>query len=276
MKFGKISLRLDYEKAGVTKKDDYTPHMDAYILDEPANPFRRRAVLICPGGGYEFTSEREAEPIAMKFLAEGIQAFILWYSVRPAVYPMALMEAAKAVALIREHAKAWNVDADKIVVMGFSAGGHLAGDLACTWNKPFLSKITGLAPDEMRPNGSLLCYPVITSGKHAHRGSFDALLDGLPDEMLDETSLELQVTGDVPPTFIWTTWNDETVPVENTLLYIAALRKAGVSCEAHIFRSGVHGLSRADRETAGSPVRLMVAPEVAVWMDLAVTWIRNL
>ena len=276
MKFGRINLNVDYRRAGAGKTDDYKPYMDAYMLDDPCTPRLRPAVIICPGGGYEFTSEREGEPVAMQLLAKGIQSFILWYSVRPAVFPMALLELAVAVETVRKHAKEWNIDPDKIFVMGFSAGGHLAGSLSTMWNKGFLADTLNTSEEMIRPNGSILCYPVITSGEYAHRGSFDALLRGMTDDYLEVTSLEKQVDKETPPTFIWHTWTDGLVPVENTLLYVDALRKHGVNAEVHIFSEGHHGLSLATRETGDEPLRESVLPAIQAWMPLCITWIENL
>lgn len=128
----------------------------------------RPSVLVIPGGGYEMTSDREAEPIAMQFLAAGFNAFVLRYSVKPSVFPVALLEAADAMTMIREHAAEWHVDPDAIAVIGFSAGGHLAANLATSTSDDVLVA-HGYDPDAVRPNGLMLAYPVITSGPLAHR-----------------------------------------------------------------------------------------------------------
>ena len=275
MRFGRINLHIDYTEAGVRKEDGYMPHLDSYLLDDQEIPFKRKAVIICPGGGYTFTSEREGEPIAMQFLAAGIQAFVLWYSVEPAVFPMALMELAESVKVVRDHADEWNIDPDKISVMGFSAGGHLAASMLCFWNSGFLADSLHVTKEEIRPNGGLLCYPVITSGEKAHRGSFDALLRGLSPEHLELTSLEKQVNEGHPPVFLWHTWEDELVPVENSLYYMQALRDRGIPCEAHIFVHGGHGLALATKET-GSDKNDAAAAAAKEWVGLAVNWLNNL
>ncbi len=293
MKYGRIHLNIDYSAAGVDVSDKYIlpadsdvpcpgkvagnhPYLDCYLLDEALNSFKRRAVIICPGGAYHFTSVREAEAVAMKFLAKGIQAFILWYSVEPAVFPMALMELATAVKLVRDRSGEWGIALDKIAVMGFSAGGHLAGSLSVMWNKGFLAESLGVSENEIRPDGSILCYPVITSGEKAHRGSIENLLRGLPDDYLELVSLEKQVDSNTPPTFIWHTWTDEMVPVENSLYYMLALKEHNVSCEAHIYKEGPHGISLANRETARDPVAGSIVPEAQDWIDHAITWLKNL
>ena len=293
MKYGRIHLNIDYSAAGVDVSDKYIlpadsdvpcpgkvagnhPYLDCYLLDEALNSFKRRAVIICPGGAYHFTSVREAEAVAMKFLAKGIQAFILWYSVEPAVFPMALMELATAVKLVRDRSGEWGIALDKIAVMGFSAGGHLAGSLSVMWNKGFLAESLGVSENEIRPDGSILCYPVITSGEKAHHGSIENLLRGLPDDYLELVSLEKQVDSNTPPTFIWHTWTDEMVPVENSLYYMLALKEHNVSCEAHIYKEGPHGISLANRETARDPVAGSIVPEAQDWIDHAITWLKNL
>lgn len=274
MKFGKISLKIDYAKAGIEATADFVPRLDAYLLDDQQTTKKRPAVIICPGGAYMFTSPREGEPIAMRFLNRGAQAFVLWYSVAPAVFPMALLELSKAVQTVREHAEEWNIDPDRIAIMGFSAGGHLAASLSTMWNRNFLASTLDTTDDMIKPNGSILCYPVITSGDKGHKGSFENLLHGMAEEYWELTSLETQVTPDTPPTFIWHTWTDEAVPVENTLYYVDALRKNGVSCECHIFREGHHGLALANAETEDGEGSVL--PNVQPWIDLACNWLMDL
>ena len=174
-----------------------------YCLDnsEEIVPDRvRPSVLVIPGGGYEMTSDREAEPIAMQFLAAGYNVFVLRYSVKPSVFPVALLEAAEAMKRIRDHAAEWHVDADAIAVIGFSAGGHLAANLATSASDDVIAA-HGYDPDRVRPNGLMLSYPVITSGPLAHRGSFDALLGDRKDdkEALDAVSIEKHIDAKTPP-----------------------------------------------------------------------------
>lgn len=126
-----INLKVDYEALGL-ERPEKNPEFTGYILrnyDEYCKDRKRPAVIVCPGGGYMYCSEREATPIAMEYLAGGINAFILRYSCKPAVFPTALVQLATAVKLVREHAKEWNIDSEKIIVVGFSAGGHLAASL---------------------------------------------------------------------------------------------------------------------------------------------------
>lgn len=257
----------------VTYIQEYT---DALAVQE------RPLVVICPGGGYAYTSDREAEPVALQFLAMGYHAAVLRYSCAPSRYPTALQELAKSILLIREHAKQWHVKADKIVVQGCSAGGHLAASYAMFWNQDWLRRYTGIRDRDpehrlLRPNGLLLCYPVITAGEYAHRGSFENLIGGLPQqqELTEQLSLERQVNGDVPPTFIWHTYEDQSVPVENSLLLVSALRRAGISTEFHMYPRGCHGLALATALTQTSDGRC-VQQECAGWIDLAHSWMENI
>ena len=135
----------------------------------------RKAVILCPGGGYEFCSSREAEPVAYQFLAMDCHAFVLNYSVAPAVFPASLRQLAAAVALLREKAGEWGIDPDGIYLCGFSAGGHLAASLGTFWQQEFVWK--GIAPqgEMVQPDGLILSYPVISSGEFGHRGSFEQL-----------------------------------------------------------------------------------------------------
>ena len=226
-----------------------------YILDNSVEmrPNRKRPVIvICPGGGYTMTSDREAEPIAMQYLARGYHAVILRYSVAPARYPLALLQLAKSVAYLREHAEEFHIDTAKIILQGFSAGAHLAASLGVFWKEQFISEVLHTETEIMRPNGMILSYPVISSGKFAHTGSFEALLgaDSSDPEKRKKQSLEFQVTTDTPPTFLWHTVTDDCVPVENSLLFFEALHKYKVPVELHLYPTGVHGLSLANEETS--------------------------
>ena len=155
----------------------------------------RPLILLCPGGGYEWTSDREAEPMAVQFLAMGYHVAVLRYSCAPAVFPTALLELAEAMKLIHAHAAEWGVKEDQIYVEGCSAGGHLAASLGVFWHESWISERAGVTNEILRPAGLILCYPVITSGEYAHRGSFEALLKGQKtEEMLEKVSLEKQVT----------------------------------------------------------------------------------
>ncbi len=167
-----------HEKIEIQLKDsEFKANLFTYFLDNSPeiDPERKRpVVLICPGGGYQMTSDREAEALAVRFMAMGYHAAILRYSVAPARFPEALLQLATAVAMLRENAEKWHIDTEKIVVQGSSAGGHLAASLGVFWNKPFVAEALGMDSEKFRPNGLMLSYPVITSGEKAHKGSLKA------------------------------------------------------------------------------------------------------
>lgn len=248
-----------------------------YIIDYSAELVvnERPLILLCPGGGYEWTSDREAEILALQFLAMGFNAAVLRYSVAPAVFPTALLELCEAMKIVKENAEKWHVLKDKIFVEGCSAGGHLAASLGVFWNKKWLSEKAGVANEVLKPAGMILCYPVITSGEYAHRGSFNALLKGIEtEELLEEVSLEKQVTTDTPPAFIWHTFTDDAVPVENSIFFITELRKNKVNTEFHMYPVGGHGYSTAKLITK-SPHGNEIQVECQNWLNQAEMWVNN-
>lgn len=235
---------------------------------------KRPTIVICPGGGYGFTSDREAEPVALKFLSKGFNVIIVRYSVAPTKYPAALLELASTISYIRSKENQWNVDKDKIIVCGFSAGGHLAGSMGVFWKEEFIKDRLNIENEKVKPNGLILCYPVITGGEFAHRGSFDNLLGKSEDHT--KLSLENLVTEDTPKTFLWHTFNDGTVPVQNSLLFANALSEKRVPFEMHIYPNGVHGLSLCEESTARNREKKHIDEHVASWFNLACEWINRL
>ncbi len=246
------------------------------ISTDPA--WARPAVVVVPGGAYFFTSDREADPVAFQFLAQGYHVFTLRYSIEPDRYPVSLLQLAALIAHIRENAAAYHVRPDAIAVCGFSAGGHLAASSGILWNEPVIAETLGIENRQNRPDAMILSYPVITSGEFAHRGSFDNLLGERKDDpaWLARLSLENRVDGTTPPAFLWHTWADELVPLENSLLLATALRRAGVPFELHVFPDGLHGLSLANEFTRSDDRNDQVIPAVAQWMGLAQVWLRDL
>jgi len=259
---------------------DYNPSLSLYILntsEEISPDYKRQSVVICPGGGYEFTSDREAEPIALRFMAAGFNAFVLRYSVKTNLYPVQLLEVSAAVAYVRSMGEKWHIDADKIVVCGFSAGGHLAGSLGVFWEESFIKEKLGIKAGQNKPNAMILSYPVITSGEFAHVGSFDYLLGKEASKRAREAlSLEKHVSSNTPPTFIWHTMDDATVPVENALLFANALKEKDIPFELHIYNKGVHGLALCDKTTANMERADHISPHVGTWFNLAVEWLRDI
>ena len=249
--------------------------LETYILGDVMDGARNRKtplVLICPGGGYAMTSNREAEPIALQFNSMGYQAAVLRYSCAPAVYPTALCEVAQSVKLIREHAEDWNVDAEKIIVMGFSAGGHLAASYGVFWNESWLTEKMQCDKQLLKPNGLVLCYPVISSKEEiAHQDSIKNLLGESYPEMKAQVSLEDKVGKHTPKTFQWHTFTDPGVPFWNSFRFAEALGKAGVPMEYHLYPQGGHGLSLANEQTANEEGK-GVEKVCQSWVPLLRSW----
>lgn len=249
---------------------------------------KRPMIVICPGGGYEHVSPREGEAIALQFMTTGAHAAVLRYDVsgQGAEFPQHLLELAASVAYVRKHAAEYCIDPDKILVAGFSAGGHLAASLGCFWKEKWLEELMqaeiGATMKDYQPNGEILAYPVITSGEFAHRGSFVKIMGSEAEqgyaglsatELEEKLSLENQVTSDFPQTFMWHTFEDGAVPLENSLFFAEALRKAGVNFEYHVFPHGGHGYALATKETAMKEGKEINA-QCAQWIDLFKSWMK--
>ena len=238
---------------------------------------KRETIIMCPGGGYVMSSDREAEPVALKFVAEGFNVVVLRYSVAPNKFPKALIELAATVDYVRSKSKEWNVDKDKIIVCGFSAGGHLAGSLGVLWDNKILEEALEINKDNIKPNAMILCYPVITSGEFAHKGSFDNLLgENVSEVEREKLSLEKLVSKNTPTTFLWHTFDDGAVPVQNSLFFANSLASNNVPFELHIYPNGVHGLSLCEELTAMNGQSEHINQHAGTWFKLAVEWIKNL
>lgn len=220
----------------------------------------RPLVLVVPGGGYNHVSPREGDPVALQFAAAGYHTAVLHYTVGEGAKdyrPMRQLN--EALHLLRERAKQWHILPEKIAVCGFSAGGHLALSGA-------VLDIPGEAQQE-RPDAVILGYPVVTAGEYAHRGSFVQLSGSEDTAKHQPFTLEDKITAHTPPVFVWHTMEDQTVPVENTLMLVSALHRAGVPCEAHLFEKGVHGTSISTAEVDAADAHR------AHWVQLCVEWL---
>ena len=217
--------------------------LDAPTSNEVGGCRRRPAVLVIPGGGYEFVSDREGIPIALRFLTRGYVPFILTYAVKPGKFPLQLREAAMAMRYIRENAAEYEVNPTMVGAIGFSAGGHLCGTLGMMYDCPEVADIA--TPEMIRPDGLALCYPVTLGWGATHGGTMNNISGG--DQALRQRlSLDHQVRSDMPPVFLWHTRTDSVVPVRNSILLAEKLDEAGVDFALHIYRQGGHGLSTAD------------------------------
>lgn len=253
--------------------------LTAYILDnspEISLSRKNKAVLICPGGGYEFVSERESEPVALAFLAEGFNAFVLNYEVAPAVkHPQPILDVSRAMCLIRENAKRWNIDINNIALCGFSAGAHLAASLGVFWRENYIQESLGIVEGLNKPNALILCYPVISCKSGiSHRDSFYNLLGAnQKEEIYESMSLENHVNMDTPTAFIWHTFDDNSVPVENSLVFAQSMKKYNIPFELHIFPKGVHGLSLCDERTGNNAQ--LINPEAGRWFRMCIEWLKG-
>ena len=266
--------------------------LTTYVADNSAElkAHPRKAIVVCPGGGYHALMDEEGEPIAKAFLSAGLNAFLLRYTLgmKGSKYPenpgasdyAPLIEAALAVKHIREHAEEYHIDPDQIFIIGFSSGGHLAASTGILWKTAAVQKALGASLEEPteigKPNGILLSYPVITSGEFAHKRSFFFLCNTKEptEEELLRFSLEKHVDETSAPLFVWHTFTDKTVPVQNSLLLANAYAEKGVPFEMHVFPDGPHGVSLANEETMAHKPHLIV-PHVQGWMDLAIRWIKD-
>ena len=240
--------------------DLLSARMRVYLHDRIENdkPYPRPAVIILPGGAYEYISPREGEPVALKFLSSGYQAFILEYTTgrenieknEPEV------EVQEAVSYIRAHSKKMDVIEDKIVLLGFSAGGHLALSSQCHEKRNHV-------------NALVLCYPVITTGKFGHSKSTYNLTGG-DGERMKYYSLENHVSSYLPPVFVWHTREDKSVSAMNTALLVEALIRENVPYECHIFQKGGHGLSICTNDVNSRE------ENTSLWLPLVLSWLERL
>lgn len=225
----------------------------------------RPALVICPGGAYRWRSPREKDSPVLEFLSMGYQVFVLEYSCgEEAGGYRPLWELAQAVCGLRRNHEAWRIDPDKIAVLGFSAGGHLAASLGALWNDSDLK-----LPAWSRPDALVLCYPVIaTKGEFAHQESAQWVSGG-DEAVREKLHLWDRVTGNFPPTFLWHGGEDESVPPENSLLLAVELKKHRVPVEYHLFGSGGHGISTCTQEVE--------TPEEAcrAWVPLCKAWLNR-
>ena len=220
------------------------PTLTPYILE---NGKKNGCIIVCPGGAYMIRAEHEGGIVSEKMNEFGLSSFVLNYRVNPYHYPYITADVIRAVRYVRYNAEKFNIDPDRIGVLGFSAGGHLATSAAIIWSEPDI--LPDYQPDEIdsvsaRPDFQILCYPVVSLVTEYHDLTRKVLAGDMenPEQLYRRLSGELNVQSVSPPAFIWSTANDNCVPVSNSINYAAALMKAGVPCELHIFPEGNHGL----------------------------------
>ena len=240
------------------EENNFVPQITAYPAES------KGAVIIFPGGGYIGRAEHEGPVIAEWFQSWGITAFVVDYRVEPYKHPAEISDAMRAVKYVRFYAEKYGIDRDKIAVMGFSAGGHLAGSISVHYDKEMYTETDRIDRENARPDASILCYPVIDMGNYRHDGSKLSLLGSFATEKtVDFMSLHKQVNENTPEAFLWHTSTDGTVPVMNSLLYAEALSKECIPYELHIYPMGHHGLGLSDD-----------LPYVAKWQEDLKAWLK--
>ena len=273
MRYEKIYLKEYFPILGEAGRDPTLALYLPYNMPEMNRQDQKRpCILLCPGGGYARCSQREDEPIALHFLPEGFNVFVLTYSVAPNRFPAQLREVAAAMELIYANADSWNCDTDHIAIMGFSAGGHLAAHYSTCFD---CAEVREAFPESKAVNASILCYPVITADPaHSHKGSFKNLtgLDEITEEAIEKFSCDRNVSEHTPPAFIWHTASDATVPVMNSLLYAGALAKYKIPTELHIYPYGKHGLSTVDSQTNKELDEKTI--HAAQWLPALKNWLK--
>ena len=224
------------------------PTLTPYLCESNATG---AAMVICPGGGYAHLAPHEGEGYALWLNQHGITCFVLKYRLGSNGYshPAMLNDAARAVRWVRAHADDYKIDTKRVGIMGSSAGGHLASTLMTHFDSGDTNSTDMVERQSSRPDLGILCYAVISLGEFAHRGSKENLLGKNPSpDLVKSLSNELQVTTNTPTCFLWTTFEDKTVPMENTMLFAEALRKNHVPFDLHVYQKGGHGMGLGDKK----------------------------
>lgn len=245
-------------------------------FDEWSTGRKRKAILILPGGGYHFISEREAEPIAVQYLHEDINAFVLSYTVKnePSYNLLSpIDEVFAAILYIKSHADYYHVDVEHISVMGFSAGGHLAASVGLFYQDAEYLKLFNCTTNDLYISGLILCYPVITMGEYSSKET-KYLRTGLEEDLIDKFSIEKHIDANYPPTFIWTTFEDDCVPPLNSTMLVNELVKHNVRVEFHLYPEGKHGLALAN-EITQSPFNNGQYVSVQTWVKQSIRFIKD-
>jgi acetyl esterase/lipase len=264
---GKTMLLWPAGAPGALGDEDVDKPSLTVFLPVAANA-TKTGVVVAPGGSYQHLAvEKEGFAVARWLNERGVAAFVLQYRLGPKYhYPVELEDAQRAIRMVRAHAAEYGVATNQIGMWGFSAGGHLTATAGTKFDSGRADASDPIEQQGSRPDFLILGYPVITfEAPYLHRSSLKYLLGDSPDPTLvDSLSAETQVTKETPPTFLFATTDDKTVPVMNSVMFYSALVKAGVPAEMHLFQHGAHGAGLA----VGNP-------QLSVWPDLVAKWMRE-
>ncbi len=282
------------------KLRDTSGTLTSYILDDGEfgrAGLKHPAVIVCPGGGYTYVSRNEGEPVALAFNRYGYHAFVLEYSVKiENPFPVALQELATAIKEVRQHADEWRIDADRIILAGFSAGGNLALSAGIYFNQPEMTSELGFSKEQVKPNAIVLGYPAVTL--HPKRSTvppeiLEKMRAGLipsfegpsirqillgktecTEEEYESLNLLPRLHEDMPPVFVWGSYEDNLIPVTDLTGLASELSRLHVPCELHLYNHGPHGMSLADETVKdGEELRGL---HLNTWFGLAIQWLKEL
>ena len=240
-----INLKEHYP---MLKKDSFLHIYAPNNYKEFSEGRKRKTILILPGGGYDYTSFREGEPVVFQFVAKGFVSCVLFYNCAPFEYPYPFVEGYAAVAYLRKHANEYNIDPNKIIISGFSAGGHMAATLACYHREQEFADYINESLGSIKINGAVLSYPVISTDINiSHPGTVKNATQGKA-ELIDKLSIDKHVNADFPKCYLWHTVDDGAVPIQGTIALAKAFVDNHVFFEYHAFPKGVHGMSIASKE----------------------------
>lgn len=263
--FRKLTINLWKDKSrNNAETDALRPRLD-FLIPEGKSTAKRAAVIVCPGGGYGGLAPHEGQPFAELFATHGIVGAVLTYRHRTHRHPAPFADAARAIRLMRHHATDLNLDPERIGIIGFSAGGHLASTVATQPNLYAEAEDDLASSLSARPDRVMLGYPVISFGEHGHKGSANNLLGQNPDpKMIEQLSNEKHITADAPPAFLFHTADDAVVPVQNSLMFAEAYTKLKIPYALHIYPRGKHGVGMA-----------LDNPELRSWTSLLLNWLSD-
>ncbi|HEY2953070.1 MAG TPA: alpha/beta hydrolase [Verrucomicrobiae bacterium] len=243
-----VPLWPDGAPGALGKEDKDIPTLTPFLPE--SEKASGAAIVVCPGGGYGGLAAHEGNDYALYLTQQGVTAFVLKYRLGSHGYrhPSMLQDAQRALRLVRARAGDWKIDPKRVGIMGSSAGGHLASTALTHFDAGQAGATDPIEREGSRPDLGILCYPVISMGPNTHVGSKNNLLGKDPDASLVKLlSNELQVTTATPPCFIWHTWEDKAVKVENSIDFAAALQRNGVPFDLHIYQKGAHGIGLKDK-----------------------------